>query len=172
MSRIKWELDNAGFEPGPYNGKRITTRLNAQVAGLAIFNSHVTGSPTSYKDMYYTLTIAMEVWAANPGRRSQQRKFWQEHPEGTLHQYRMPKDFYKPYIERMLPVEWVTTNWIGGEKKLHLDEGVFETDKPILVRVSGDELVPVIGGVARYPWDPNQRFGDGSRMVYGYWTTP
>lgn len=169
---IDWTHDDAGFEIGPYNGKRTVTKLNSQVAGLAVFESLVTGSPVSYKDMYYTLTVALQVWANKPGRRSEQRKFWQENPEATLHQYRMPKDFYRPYIEATLPVVWVSTNWIGAGTKLHLDNGVFEEDKPILTRLSGDELVPVVKGVARYPWDPNQRFGGGSRMVYGYWTTP
>lgn len=169
---IDWVFDNAGFEPGLYNSKRTVTKLNTQVAALAIFDSHVTGSPASYKDMYYTLTVAMQAWANKPGRRSEKRRWWQEHPEANLHQYRMPKDFYKPYIET-LPVMWVSVNWVGAPEKLHLDNGVFEKDKPILARLSGDELVPIIDGVARYPWDPNHKYGaTGSRMVYGYWTTP
>lgn len=173
-SPLKWDQNDAGFEPGTFNNKtaRVVKKPNAQVSALAIFKSELLGRTVTYADMYAELTDAMDEWTWRSGRRTKQRAFWQQHTP-TLHQIRMPKEFYKPFIEA-LPVVWVPTNWIGVQTKLHLDENVFDSSATVLARASADELIPIIRGEAQYPWDPNNRYGvtGTTRMVYGYWTTP
>ena len=169
---IEYIEDEAGFERGRYhhsNGRKVT-RLNTQVAALAIFESKLL-APTNYELMLVTLSLAIEEWAKKPGRRSSKRRFWQENPNATLHRYRLPMEFLKPWIEREYPnLTWVPTTWIGAKEQLHLDAGVFEEDIA-LARLSSDEVVTVFNGVAHFPWDPNSTLAFGkSRMVYGYWT--
>jgi hypothetical protein len=178
MTQIDWIRDDAGFSPGVFDSGRKVTKLNSQVAALTIFwNETHPEEEVTYDDMYVTLTLAMRAWRDKPGRRSKKRLWFQQHPTATLHSFRMPKEFYKPWIEENFSVVWIPTQWIGDTGgsggKLHLDNDVFDRTQPVLARLSGDELVPVIDGAARYPWDPNHRYaGRGSRLVYGYWTTP
>jgi hypothetical protein len=173
---ILWMTDSANFVKGDtFDTGRKVKNPNAQVAAITIFENAVTGEARTYRDGFFDLTHAMEEWALRPGRASARRSFFRESirddQNWSLHRYRMPMEFIK---ERMkgLPVEWATMNFVGSTTKLHLDNRVFEEDKIILARLSSDEVVPVIGGVAYYPWNPNIRAGVGrSRMVYGYWTT-
>lgn len=175
MSRpIQWVPSGANFNERLYkhaNGRPVT-RPNTQVTALAILEHHFLVA-TSYDNMLHILTDDLREWANKPGRRSRHRKFWQENPEATLHRYRAPMEFLKPWIGTHYPsLIWVATTWVGAGTKLHLDEGVFETDKVILARLSSDQIVPILDGVAHYPHNPNVGAAGGSRMVYGYWTTP
>jgi hypothetical protein len=173
---IEYVTDNAGFDARLYkhsNGRKVSYP-NTQVAALALFDRAVTGDPTTYDDVYLVLTAAMREWANRGGRRSKHRRFFQEHPEWTLHRYRAPMEFLKTWIEHEYPqLQWVPTTWIGAKEQLHLEVDVFEADKIILARLSADQVVPIVKGVAHFPWDPNSTLAHGkSRMVYGYWTQP
>ena len=170
---IIWIENNAGFVASNYrhsNGHKVT-KPNTQVAALAIFESAVTGIPVTYDTMYHMLTKDLQQWVDQPGRRSRKREFFYYYPTWTLHRYRMPMEFLRPWIEKQYKVTWVPTTWIGAKEQLHLDSGVFYGDRVALARLSSDEVVPVLEGVAIYPWDPNGTLAEGkSRMVYGYWT--
>lgn len=177
---IEWVYANADFVVGQtYSGSsRKANRPNAQVVALTIFANAINGTTTTYREMYERLYADLRAWALQPGRASKHRRFFREQIKTgksvSLHSYRMPKDFYKEWIETNFEgIVWVTTDWIGAKTKLHLDAEVFDISTPALARLSADELVPIIKGVAHYPYDPNHNLDvHASRMVYGYWTMP
>ena len=172
---IEYIENDAGFSKTRYvhgNGRKVR-HPNTQVAALAIFDSEFEEENTSYDEMFVALSLAFETWVNKPGRRSKVRKMYQGY-SGTLHSYRLPMEFLKPWInERWPSLLWVSTTWVGAKEQMHLDEGVFPDGEAILARVSSDQVIPVIRGIAHFPWDPNSSVEEGkSRIVYGYWTMP
>lgn len=176
MSKILWLKNDLHFVKGDtFDTGRKVKNLNAQVVAITLYENAVLGEERTYRDGFFDLTRDVEEWALRPGRATKRRAFFRDSlrkgESVSLHRYRIPMEFIKERVER-LPVEWVSTNWVGSPRKLHMDDRVFEEDKIVLARLSADEVVPVIGGVAQYPWDPNVRAASPTtRMVYGYWTT-
>lgn len=176
---IDWITTDAGFVKGEvYDTGRAVMRPNTQIIALTTLWNADHGTNYIYRDTFETLTHDFRRWAVAPGRRSQKRRFFGDRiMEGqtvSLNRYRMPPEFYKPWIAAHFPeMEWISTTFIGSKTKLHLEEDAFDPEQLVLARCSTDELVPIIKGVAHYPWDPNsrQKGHESSRMVYGFWTT-
>jgi hypothetical protein len=164
------------FVPGDtFDTGRPVKRLNAQVVAITIFENTLLGEDLTYREGFFRLTHDVEEWALRPGRASVRRAFFRDAitkgENWSLHRYRMPMEFIKERVER-LPVDWVPLNWVGSPSKMHLDDRVFEETAVVLARLSADEVVPVLYGVAHYPWDPNKGAAvPHTRMVYGYWTS-
>jgi hypothetical protein len=175
MTQIGWAFDNAGFEPGRYDSKRDVIRPNSQIVALTLIYNEVMGMEYDYRTMYDILTAQIRAWALEGGRTTKRRRFFRDQfkqgKSATLHRYRMPKEFYAQWINSTMPLTWQPTTWVGSRNRTYLDAEVFEdTTGPVLVQLTAEELVPVIDGVARYPWDPNHAYGTGgSRVVTGFW---
>lgn len=168
---IPWMEERADFVPGVFDTGRKVHRPNAQVVGIAIFRG------LTYREQYTQLTDDFWEWLSKPGRRSRVRRQYQS-GFNSFHTYRIPGEFYKQWLgQRYL---WVPLMRPGQGTVIRLDEGVFGTER-VLVRCSSDELIPVIDGVARYPYNPNRKWqkmvddqdappDQNTRAVYGYWT--
>lgn len=188
MSHIRWELDRGGFVPGekyPPANRRIKNP-NPQIVGITIFANALLGfdgetlrdySPWTYRKTLEVATREIDEWTDKPGRRSAQRQAYttQFLSPGfvSLHSQRLPSEVYREWIPRQFGVLWVPTSRIGSGSTISLSEGVFDPETPVLVRCSGDSLIPVINGVARYPFNPNGNATnpDKGRMVYGFWVS-
>ena len=177
MSKILWQKNDLHFVKGDtFDTGRKVKNPNSQVVAITLFENAVLGEERTYRDGFFDLTRDVEEWALRPGRPTKRRAFFRDALKKgenvSLHRYRIPMEFIKERIERLPDIDWVATNWVGSPHKVHLDDRVFEDGEIVLARLSADEVVPVVHGVAQYPWDPNIRAAaPATRMVYGYWTT-